>query len=43
MPFFHAYASAYIFAKKVADLPDGAVKRPLDEILSRSQSYPSHQ
>jgi hypothetical protein len=43
MPFFHAYASAYIFAKKVADLPDGAVKWPLDEILSRSQSYPSHQ
>ncbi|GAC1346712.1 MAG: hypothetical protein NVSMB18_29670 [Acetobacteraceae bacterium] len=41
-PLVHAYGAAFILARKVADLPDGAVRWPLDGMEQRSRAYPAH-
>jgi SAM-dependent methyltransferase len=42
-PLYHAYAASFILARKVADLPRGAVRWPLPEIERRSRAYPAHR
>jgi hypothetical protein len=42
-PLYFAYAASFILARKVADLPRGAVKWPLAEIDARSRDYPEHR
>ncbi len=41
-PLVHAYAAAFILAKKVADLPEGAVRWPMPGMEARSRAYPAH-
>jgi SAM-dependent methyltransferase len=42
-PLYHAYAASFILARKVADLPRGAVRWPLAGMEARSRSYPAHR
>jgi len=41
-PLVHAYAAAFILARKVADLPEGAVRWPMPDMEARSRAYPAH-
>ncbi len=41
-PLVHAYAAAFILARKVADLPRNAVRWPLADLSARSRAYPKH-
>ncbi len=41
-PLYHAYAAAFILARKVNDLPRGAVRWPLAKLEARSRAYPAH-
>jgi SAM-dependent methyltransferase len=42
LPFDHAYAASFILARKVADLPRGAVRWPMPDMEARSRAYPAH-
>lgn len=41
-PLHFAYAASFILARKVADLPRGAVRWPLADMEARSRAYPRH-
>lgn len=44
MPTFRGFSASYILARKIAEIPDGAVKWPMqrDEMSRRSHAYPPH-
>ena len=41
-PLVHAYAAAFILARKVRNLPRGAVRWPMAEMEATSRTYPAH-
>lgn len=41
-PLHHGYAAAFILARKVAELPRGAVCWPMADLAQRSRDYPAH-
>jgi hypothetical protein len=45
LPRHRGYSTAFVLARKVAEIPDGAVAWPMpqSEMFERSAAYPSHK
>ena len=41
-PLSHAFAASFILARKVADVPNGAIAWPMPDMAAQSGAYPAH-